>query len=153
MTHLCDPSGSFSLCPCFKPTPTSVSTENKWSASHNHTHVYFYLCSWTWVASSLRVPCTNASQTIGDEEMSFPNPSRTDCFFLFFLGPNLQHMEVPRPGVELELQLPTTAIAPAMWDLSRVCDPHHSSQQRQIPNLLSEARDQTGILMDPSQVC
>ena len=27
---------------------------------------------------------------------------------------------------------------------------HHSSWQRQIPNPLSEARDQTRILMDPS---
>ena len=25
---------------------------------------------------------------------------------LYFLGPHLQHLEVPRPGVELELQLP-----------------------------------------------
>ena len=25
---------------------------------------------------------------------------------IFFLGPHLQHMEVPRPGVESELQLP-----------------------------------------------
>ena len=30
-------------------------------------------------------------------------------FFCFFLGPNLQHMEVSRPGVESELQLPTYA--------------------------------------------
>ena len=41
-------------------------------------------------------------------------------------------MEVPRLGVELGLQLPayTTATATAMWDLSCVCNPHHSSQQR-----------------------
>ena len=30
---------------------------------------------------------------------------------------------------------------------------HHSPWQRQIPNLLSKARDQTHILMDPSPVC
>ena len=40
-------------------------------------------------------------------------------FFLFFflLGPPLQHMEVPRLGVELELQLPayTTATAYEIW--------------------------------------
>ena len=36
-------------------------------------------------------------------------------FSLFFLGPHLQHMEVPRLGLELELQLPayTTATATA----------------------------------------
>ena len=33
-----------------------------------------------------------------------------------------------------------------------ICDLHHSSQQRWILNPLSEARDQTRILMDPSQV-
>ena len=35
--------------------------------------------------------------------------------------------------------------ATAMQDLSRICDLHHSSQQRQIPNPLSEARDRTCI--------
>ena len=69
-------------------------------------------------------------------------------FFLsfFFLGLHLQHMEVPRLGVELELQLP--AYATATWDLSCVCDPHHSLQQCWILNPVSEARDQTCALMD-----
>ena len=62
-------------------------------------------------------------------------------------------MEVPRLGVELELQLPAYAIATAMPDLSCVCDLHHSSQQHRILNLLSEVRDRTRILMDTSQVC
>ena len=52
-------------------------------------------------------------------------------------------MEVPRLEAELELQLPTYATAIAMPDLSIVCKLHHSSQQRQILNPLSEARDQT----------
>ena len=56
-----------------------------------------------------------------------------------FLGLHLRHMEVPRLGVELELQLPATAIA--MQDLSQVCDLHSRSQQHQILNPLSEARD------------
>ena len=62
-------------------------------------------------------------------------------------------MEVPRLGVESELQLPACATATAMPDLSHVCDLHHSSQQCQILNPLSEARGGTRILMDPSQVC
>ena len=35
-------------------------------------------------------------------------------FFFFFLGPHLQHMEIPRLGVEIELQLPayTTTTMP-----------------------------------------
>ena len=39
-----------------------------------------------------------------------------------------------------------------MPDLSRVFDPHHSSQQRRILNSLNEARDQTRSLMVPSQI-
>ena len=39
-----------------------------------------------------------------------------------------------------------------IWDLSRICDLHHSSQKRQILNLLSEARDQTHNPMVPSQI-
>ena len=39
-------------------------------------------------------------------------------FFFFFLGPHLQHMEVPNLGVESELQLPAYTTAIAMWDLS-----------------------------------
>ena len=31
-------------------------------------------------------------------------------FFFVFLGPHPQHMEVPRVGVEAELQLPATAM-------------------------------------------
>ena len=57
-------------------------------------------------------------------------------------------MEVPRLGVELELY--TTATATQY--LSHVCDQHHSSQQCWVLNPLSEARDQTCILMDTSWV-
>ena len=63
-------------------------------------------------------------------------------FFVFtFLWPHLWHTKVPRLGVESELQLPAYAAATATPDLSCVCDLHHSSQQRQILNPLSEARD------------
>ena len=58
-------------------------------------------------------------------------------------------MEVPRLGVQLELQPPACAIATR--DLSCVCDLQHSSQQHQILNPLSEARDQTRVLMDTSR--
>ena len=50
-------------------------------------------------------------------------------------------MEVPRLGVESELRLPAYATVTATQDPSRVFDLHHSSQQRQILNALSEARD------------
>ena len=70
----------------------------------------------------------------------------------FFLRPHPQHMEAPRLGVELELQLPTYVTATAAPDQIQVCDLHHSSRQHQIFNPLSEARDQTDILMDTSWV-
>ena len=40
-----------------------------------------------------------------------------------------------------------------MPDPSRIYDLHHSAQQHHIPYPLSEARDWTLVLMDPSQVC
>ena len=51
-------------------------------------------------------------------------------FFFYFLWPRLWHMEVPRPGVALELQL----------------RPVPQLRQYQILNPLSKARDQTHIL-------
>ena len=56
-------------------------------------------------------------------------------------------MEDPRLGVESELQLLAYTTATAMPDPSRVCNLHHSSQQRRILNQLSEARDRTHNLM------
>ena len=70
-------------------------------------------------------------------------------FFFCFLVPNLRHMEVPRLEVKSELQLPAYTTATEMSDPTpqpqkcHVCQLHHSSQQCQILNPLSEARDQT----------
>ena len=61
-------------------------------------------------------------------------------------------MGVPRLGVQLELQPPATATATAMLDQSLIWDLHHSSQQCQIPNPLSEARGRTHVLMDTSWI-
>ena len=62
-------------------------------------------------------------------------------------------MEVPRLGVQSELQLLAFTTATAMQDLSHVCDLHHRSQQHKILNPLSEARDQTCNLMVPGRIC
>ena len=58
------------------------------------------------------------------------------------------HMEVPKPGVESELQVLAYPIASATPDLSRIWDLHHSSLHLQILDPLNEARDGTHILMD-----
>ena len=80
-----------------------------------------------------------------------------DCFcFLFcFLGPHLWHMEVPKPGVELELELQLLAYTTptAMPDLSCVYDLYCNSGQHWILNPLSKTRGRTHILMDTSQIC
>ena len=60
-----------------------------------------------------------------------------------FLGPHLQHREVPRLGVESELVLPASATATP--DPSR-------GWQRRILNPLSKARDGTCNLMVPSRI-
>ena len=70
-------------------------------------------------------------------------------FFSFLFGPHPRHMEVSGLGVESE---GAYAPATAMPDQSHICDLHHSSQQCQILNPLSEARDQTKVLMNTSQI-
>ena len=72
--------------------------------------------------------------------------------FFLFLGQQPQYMEVPRPGVQLELQMPATATAKATatQDPNQIFNLHHSSEQCQVLNPLSEARDLTQNLMDPS---
>ena len=71
-------------------------------------------------------------------------------FILFVLGLQVWHMEVPKLGVKSEPQLLAYATAIATRDLSLVFDLHHSSQQCLILKPLSESRDRTWILMDPS---
>ena len=75
-------------------------------------------------------------------------------FFSCFLGLHLRHMEVPRLGVQMELQRLsyTKATATAMQEPSHICNLHHSSWQRWILNPLSEGRDQILIPMDLSWV-
>ena len=55
----------------------------------------------------------------------------------FFLGPHLQHMEVPRLGVTLELQQLACATATGTPDPRHVCDLHRSSWQCRILNPLT----------------
>ena len=74
------------------------------------------------------------------------------CLLACFLGLHLQHMEVPRLGVESELQLLAYVIATATKDLSLIQDLRCSFWKCWILNTMIETRDQTHILMDASQV-
>ena len=74
------------------------------------------------------------------------------CLFVCFLGLHLKHMEVPRLGIQLELQLPVCTTAMATPDPSHVCHLHHSSWQHQSLNPLSKAGDRTHNLMVPCRI-
>ena len=74
------------------------------------------------------------------------------CIYLAFVGPHPRHMEVPRLGVQSELQMLNYTTATATPDPSCVCDPHHSSGPHWVLNPLSEIRDQTRHLMVPSRI-
>ena len=65
----------------------------------------------------------------------------TTFFFFRLLGPHLRRMEVPRLGVQLELQLPasTTATATATQDPSCVCELRHSSWQMRLGSCVAVA--------------
>ena len=56
-----------------------------------------------------------------------PAPLTLFFFFFSFLGPHLQHTEIPRLGIKLELQLLAYTPAIAMPDPSYICDLYHSS--------------------------
>jgi len=109
---------------------------------------------WTWATA---VSYAKAAAT----------PDSFFLFFFFFLsfvfwGLHLWHMEVPRLGVELELQLLAYTTTTTPPDLRRVCNLHYSSQQHWILNHssgkywildpLSKARDRTRNLMVPSRI-
>ena len=74
------------------------------------------------------------------------------CLFACFIRLHLRHMEVPRLGVESELQLPVYTTATAILDLYLICNLHCSFWQCWILNPQSGARDQTRIFMETSQV-
>ena len=95
-----------------------------WIHTYIHTYTHIYICVYIYI-----------------------------YFFFCFLRPHPWHMEVPRPGVQLELYLPAYTTATATSDLSHICDIHHSSWQSWIHNPLSEARDGTPNLMVPSRIC
>ena len=74
------------------------------------------------------------------------------CFLFFHYRAALTAYGSSQARVKSKLQLSACATPTAVWDPSHICDLHHSSWQHQIPDPLSEARDQTSILVDTSQI-
>ena len=72
------------------------------------------------------------------------------CVCLFRATPATYGSSQARVESELQLRVYTTATAKP--NPSRICDPHHSPQQHQILNPLSEARERPCVLMDTSQI-
>ena len=72
-------------------------------------------------------------------------------FFMLFRASTVAHGS-SWDRVESELQLLAYTTATAKPELRGVCHLHHSPQQRWIPDPLSEASDQTRILMDIRQI-
>ena len=72
-----------------------------------------------------------------------------NSFFFFFLSfvflGLYPHMDVPRLGTELELQLLAYVTAIATGDLSLICNLYYRSRKHQILNPLSKTRDQTCV--------
>ena len=82
------------------------------------------------------------------------NNRPSDCiFFLFLFMVAPAAYRSSRLEVKSELQLQAYATAIATRDPSHICDLSHSLWQQQILNSLSQARDQTCILMDGFLTC
>ena len=116
---------------------------------------YMYFLKYYWVEGTLLETDFNiCSVSLSDQRFDFYLLWLWLLLlsFLPFLWPHLQHLEVPRLGVKSELLLPACARATATQDPSHTCNLHHSSQQCQILNPLSEARDRTCNLMVPSWI-
>ena len=110
--------------------------------------------SWEGPASLVLVARECLSLTGGSEQRRFLGGGGMGDLFFFFVFSGLypQHMEVPRLGVQLELQLPAYTTATAAPDWNHICDLHHGSWLRWILNPLSEVRDRACVIMDTSQL-
>ena len=98
--------------------------------------------------SSLSTNLSSKNLHGSGKEGSFMSLSLCLGFLTFFIP---RYMEIPRLGVECELQPQAYTTVTGTQDLSHVCDLHHSSRQCQILNPLIEARNGTCILINTSQ--
>ena len=76
-----------------------------------------------------------------ETELEFLIHTLSILFYFLLLGPHLQHMEVPRQVVESEMHLEPVPQPQHCWIRAAF-----------VTRSVSEAREQTCILMDTSQV-
>ena len=91
-------------------------------------------------------------ETLMSSNVEFLDLYKYSFFFFFFRATPTTYGSSQARGAASELQLPAYTTVTATWDLIHVCNLHHSSGQRKILNPLSEARDQTRVVMDMSWV-
>ena len=108
---------------------------------------------------SLKFSCTHPplwpiTDLLSNLQIFFINShsSRTGFFFFFFLAFSTEPTAYGRSQARGGMRAAARATATATPGPSLVCDLHHSSLHCWILNPLSEARDQTSILMDTSRV-
>ena len=101
------------------------------------------------MARVFSVPCFAESASVSDLSLAY---GFTKLSIYLAAGPHPHNTEVPRRGVESELQPPAYPTATATPDPSRICDPPRSSREHWIPDPLSEARDRTRSLTRSSRI-
>ena len=111
------------------------------SSPHFHTHMFHGTKS---KVSGHKQGTAGAPVPVGLSAIVWVSfPLSLSFFFPFYV----RHMEVARLGVASELQLPAYTSATALPDPECTCSLHCSLWQYQLPNPLSEARNQPSILM------
>ena len=71
-----------------------------------------------WILNPLTVPSLGSNLSLITPKMCTTAGTPKELLLFLFLGPHLRHMEVPRLGVQSELQLPAYTTATATQDPS-----------------------------------
>ena len=143
-------------CICGNAGSLNPLRRSKNSLLFNFYYFYLFLATCSGLMWDISSQITDGTPGWSDESSAvlITRPPRNSQFLTLFppsfLRLHLRHMEVPRLGTEAAMQLPAYTTATAARDLNHVCNLQHSSPP--ILNPLSEARDQTGILMNTSWV-
>ena len=142
---------------CWNKHTSTCKKKKKKNLDIDLTH--FTRCNSKWISDqNVKHETVKLEDNIGENlgDLAFGN-NFLFYFNCLFWGSgaalHLRYVEVPGLGVKSEPQLLAYSTATVMWESSSICDLHHSSQQCQILNPLSESKDWTHIHMDTSQVC